>query len=132
MRLLHYPSCWTWLSYLHTDTMMRSQKVTRIMWALQDREALWKGHEAMSKADVILAFGTRINQASTSWDYSIINPDTKIIQVDIDPIEIGRNYPVVVGIVGDATAVGQQLINSITSGASGGNTLPDWKEILWA
>ena len=67
-----------------------------------------EAHEAMSKADVILAFGTRINQASTAWDYSIINPDTKIIQVDIDPIEIGRNYPVVVGVVGDAAAVGQQ------------------------
>ncbi len=33
-----------------------------------------EAHEAMNKADVILALGTRINQASTAWDYSIINP----------------------------------------------------------
>lgn len=45
----------------------------------------------------------------------------QIIQVDIDPIEIGRNYPVEVGIVGDAAAVGQQLINAITSAAPEGN-----------
>ena len=86
-----------------------------------------EAHEAMSKADVILAFGTRINQASTAWDYSIINPSTKIIQIDIDPVEIGRNYPVAVGIVGDAAAVGQQLINYINSVSTKGNNLPEWK-----
>ena len=32
--------------------------------------------EAMNRADVILALGTRINQGSTGWDYSVINPDT--------------------------------------------------------
>ena len=87
-----------------------------------------EAHEAMNKADVILALGTRINQASTAWDYSIINPSTKIIQIDIDPIEIGRNYPVAIGIVGDAAAVGQQLIKHITSTAPKGNNLPEWKE----
>ena len=87
-----------------------------------------EAHEAMNKADVILALGTRINQASTAWDYSIINPSTKIIQIDIDPIEIGRNYPVAIGIVGDAAAVGQQLIKHITSTAPEGNNLPEWKE----
>ena len=86
-----------------------------------------EAHEAMSKADVILAFGTRINQASTAWDYSIINPSTKIIQIDIDPVEIGRNYPVAVGIVGDAAAIGQQLINYINSVSTKGNNLPEWK-----
>ena len=87
-----------------------------------------EAHEAMNKADVILALGTRINQASTAWDYSIINPSTKIIQVDIDPIEIGRNYPVAVGITGDAAAVGQQLIKQITSISPEGNNLPEWKQ----
>ena len=31
-------------------------------------------------------------------------PPTKLIQVDIDPEEIGRNYPVEIGMVGDAKA----------------------------
>jgi acetolactate synthase-1/2/3 large subunit/sulfoacetaldehyde acetyltransferase len=81
----------------------------------------------MDKADVILAFGTRINQASTSWDYSIINPATKIIQVDIDPQEIGRNYPVAAGIVGDAAAVGKQLLEAIRNELPEGKALPEWK-----
>lgn len=86
-----------------------------------------EAHLAMNRADVILAFGTRINQASTSWNYSIINPDTKIIQIDIDPIEIGRNYPVAGGIVGDAKAVGQQLLDALRSQLPEGKARPEWK-----
>ena len=87
-----------------------------------------EAHEAMNSADVILAFGTRINQASTSWDYSVINPDTKIVQVDIDPGEIGRNYPVAVGIVGDAKAVGRQIIDAVRAELPDGRALPKWKK----
>ena len=82
--------------------------------------------EAMNRADVILALGTRINQGSTSWDYSVINPDTKIIQVDIDPREIGRNYPLAVGIVGDAGAVAQQLSEALSGQFPEGKTNPEW------
>ncbi len=82
--------------------------------------------EAMNHADVILALGTRINQGSTGWDYSVINPDTKIIQVDIDPQEIGRNYPLAVGIVGDAGAVAQQLIAALSEQFPEGRANPDW------
>ena len=78
--------------------------------------------EALYRADVILALGSRLSQASTSWDNSTINPATSIIQVDIDASEVGRNYPVRVGIVGDAKAVATQLLEALgTSGAKGGN-----------
>ena len=86
-----------------------------------------EAHEVMDKADVILALGTRINQGSSSWDYSVINEDTKIIQIDIDPIEIGRNYPVAVGIVGDAQRVAQQIIEAVCEISSTGKTNNSWK-----
>ena len=86
-----------------------------------------EAHEAMDRADVILALGTKINQASSSWDYSVINEDTKIIQIDIDPIEIGRNYPVSVGIVGDAQRVAQQLIEEVLKMSVDGKTNNIWK-----
>ena len=82
--------------------------------------------EAMNRADVILALGTRINQGSTGWDYSVINPETKIIQVDIDPREIGRNYPLAVGIVGDAGAVAQQLTEALSQQFPEGRANPGW------
>jgi thiamine pyrophosphate-dependent acetolactate synthase large subunit-like protein len=86
-----------------------------------------EAHQAMDRADVILALGTRINQASTGWNYSVINPATKIIQVDIDPQEIGRNYPVSVGIPGDAKAVGQQLLQALRERFPEGRSLPQWR-----
>src|SRR6266511_1011955 len=52
---------------------------------------------AIHRADVILALGTRLNQSTTSWNSSVINLQTHIVQVDIDAQEIGRNYPVAVG-----------------------------------
>ncbi len=82
--------------------------------------------QAMNRADVILALGTRINQGSTGWDYSVINPDTRIIQVDIDPFEVGRNYPLAVGIVGDAGAVAQQLSDALGQQFPEGRANPGW------
>lgn len=61
--------------------------------------------EACRNADVILALGARFNDLHAgSWQpgYVYNIPPTKLIQVDIDKEEIGRNYPVELGIVGDA------------------------------
>jgi len=83
--------------------------------------------EAMHRADVILALGTRLNQATTSWNYSVIHPQTRIVQVDIDVQEIGRNYPVAVGIVGDAKAVAQQLLQALRQMHPQGCPHPAWR-----
>lgn len=56
------------------------------------------------EADYILALGTRFKEAdSSSWEdhYTFQVPPTKIIQIDIEPSEIGRNYPVELGVVAD-------------------------------
>ncbi|XJZ28645.1 thiamine pyrophosphate-binding protein [Bacillota bacterium Lsc_1132] len=55
-------------------------------------------------ADYIFAMGTRFAEAdSSSWEpeYTFNFPPTKLIQIDIDPSEIGRNYPAEIGIVAD-------------------------------
>ncbi len=56
-------------------------------------------------ADLIVAIGTRLAEAnSSSWDprYSFAIPPTRLIHIDIDPAEIGRNFPTELGIVADA------------------------------
>jgi acetolactate synthase-1/2/3 large subunit len=61
--------------------------------------------EATRNADVVLAIGARFNDLHTgSWipGYVYNIPPTRLIQIDIDPEEIGRNYPVEIGMVGDA------------------------------
>ena len=66
--------------------------------------------KAAAEADVILSLGCR-------WDYTtfygsapIWNQKQKIIQVDIDPKEIGKNRPVEIAIIGDIKAVINQLL----------------------
>ena len=55
-------------------------------------------------ADWIVALGTRFSEADcSSWEtaYTFAMPPTKLIHIDIDPAEIGRNYPVAIGAVAD-------------------------------
>src|SRR5215211_7279274 len=69
--------------------------------------------EAARNADVILALGCRFSDIHcSSWvpGYTYNIPPTKLIHVDIDPGEIGRNYPTELGIVGDAREVLRQLL----------------------
>jgi acetolactate synthase-1/2/3 large subunit len=74
------------------------------------------GNKLASSADVLLAIGCRFADETTSSykpGVSFSIPPTKLIHVDIDIDEIGKNYPVEVGIVGDAKAVLYQIINTL-------------------
>ncbi len=110
-------------SYGHNDAFPNSH---RLYVGPPGGRGAGEALDAMNRADVILALGTRINQGSTGWDYSIINPETRIIQVDIDPFEIGRNYPLAVGIVGDAGAVAEQLSAALGQEFPEGRANPEW------
>ncbi|MEO8483028.1 MAG: thiamine pyrophosphate-binding protein [Acidobacteriota bacterium] len=64
-------------------------------------------NETCRTADVILAVGTRLAEAnSSSWDprYTFSIPPTRLIHIDADVAEIGRNYPTELGVVADAKA----------------------------
>lgn len=61
-------------------------------------------NDSCRNADSLLALGTSFKEAdSSSWEkeYTFDIPKTKLIQIDIDPSEIGRNYPVEIGAVAD-------------------------------
>ena len=79
--------------------------------------------ELISKADVVLALGTRLNPFSTLPGYGIDYwpTDAKIIQVDINSDRIGLTKKVTVGIQGDAKQVAEQLIEllSVSAGDDG-------------
>ncbi len=58
------------------------------------------------EADLVLAVGTRFAETdASSWDdrYTWRIPPARLIQIDLDPAELGRNYPVEIGVVADAT-----------------------------
>jgi acetolactate synthase-1/2/3 large subunit len=57
--------------------------------------------DLIADSDVLLAVGTRFSYFPTGG-WSLQLPD-RVVQIDIDPAEIGRNYRTEVGLVGDAT-----------------------------
>lgn len=64
-------------------------------------------NQSCLEADYIFAVGTRFKEADcSSWypGYTFNIPGTKIIHIDIEPSEIGRNYPTEIGVVADAKA----------------------------
>jgi thiamine pyrophosphate-dependent acetolactate synthase large subunit-like protein len=65
---------------------------------------------AFREADLALVIGTRINYVIGYLSPPRFNAAAKLIQVDINPAEIGHNHPADVGIVGDAGAVLDQLL----------------------
>lgn len=69
-------------------------------------------NEYTRSADRILAIGTRFAEAdSSSWDprYTFAIPPSELIHIDLDPVELGRNFPVRAAYVADAGAALGQL-----------------------
>jgi acetolactate synthase-1/2/3 large subunit len=74
-------------------------------------------NEQCQSADWVLALGTRFSEAdSSSWepDYTFNFPPARLIQIDIDPAEIGRNFPVEIGVVADLKAA-LRVINRVAA-----------------
>ena len=90
---------------------------SRLSLGATGRNGPHAANEAARSCDVLLALGTRFDDRPTSsWipgmTYSI--PPTRLIHVDVDVTEIGRNYPPEVGIVGDVGLVVRQLLEAVS------------------
>ena len=75
-------------------------------------------NDACRRADLILAVGTRLAEAnSSSWDprFTFAIPPTRLMHIDIDAAEIGRNYSTELGVVADA----KSALGVLASAASG-------------
>lgn len=85
---------------------------------------------ALRESDVALVVGARLN-----WMFNFgrsIGPEAKIIQIDIEPEEIGANRPVDVGLAGDARAVLRQVLDEVarTGGSGARSAETDWLDLL--
>jgi acetolactate synthase I/II/III large subunit len=65
---------------------------------------------ACRRADLIVAMGSRLAQFTTQFDDRYIRSGTAIVQIDIEARDIGRYYPVAVGIQADARETCQALL----------------------
>ena len=90
-------------------------------------------HSITLKADVILGLGTRFAEAdSSSWYQGVtFDPDTTtFLQIDIDPMEIGRNYPVEIGAVGDLKIGLAQILEEVKKLCPEGKSNPELRAAI--
>jgi acetolactate synthase-1/2/3 large subunit len=101
---------------------------------LDERHPLSLGHArsirarmVLPHADVMLALGCRFTEVLTDWRRLPI--PSNLIQVDLDPDQIGRNHPVILGIVADVRTTCKSLVEAIrgvpNQGSRGWGTLWD-------
>ena len=85
-------------------------------------------NEQCRAADWILGLGTRFSEADcSSWEseYTFNFPPTRLIHIDIDPAEIGRNYPAEIGAVCDLKQALAALVRAARKLAPAGVKRPE-------
>ena len=93
------------------------------------RNGAYPANEAGRRADLVVAVGARFDDRSaSSWlpGYSWNFPHCKLIHVDVDPDEIGRNYPPDLGILADARTFLRQLLTELERRPAKRDALKDW------
>jgi acetolactate synthase-1/2/3 large subunit len=88
-------------------------------WSVGDTASTC-GNALARSADVLLAVGCRFTDWSASSyrrDVTFSIPPTRLIHVDIDPHEIGKNYPCEIGLVADARAALLDLLEAVRQAA---------------
>ena len=74
-------------------------------------------NQVVSEADLVIYIGSRTGD-QTTHNWTVPSPGTPVVQIDIDPAEIGRSYAGAIGVVGDAKlAVGKLLAALDATGA---------------
>ena len=85
-------------------------------------------NDSVNEADLLIAIGVRFSDRTTGRLDSFV-PDTKVIHIDIDPAEIGKNVPVDLPIVGDARNVLASL-NKTLEGYNASADVNKWTDMI--
>ena len=87
------------------------------------------------EADVVLALGTRFAETdASSWhpDHTWRFPPSRLVQIDIDPAEIGRSYPVEIGAVADTALAVAAIADAVTAVRSARKTRGNLRDTIRA
>jgi acetolactate synthase-1/2/3 large subunit len=84
--------------------------------------------EALAAADLVIVVGTPLDFRMGYGTEPTFAPGAKVVQVDVDGAEIGRNRPIEVGIVGDARSV----LEALAGAARLSRAAAEWRSSLRA
>jgi acetolactate synthase-1/2/3 large subunit len=82
--------------------------------------------EIVGAADVVLLVGTKAGSGAT-FAWTLPRPDQRVVQVDVDPLELGRAFPLAAGVLADA----RNGIEALAA-ACAARERPDWLERIAA
>jgi len=85
-------------------------------------------NDYVNESDLLIAIGIRFSDRTTGRLDSFV-PDTKVIHIDIDPAEIGKNVDVELPIVGDARNVLESL-NKLLNDYKPSKEVNDWTDMI--
>jgi len=94
------------------------------------RNGAYAANQVGRHCDLLITVGARFDdRSSSSWipGYSWNIPPTRLVHVDIDPAEIGRNYPVALGIIADAKVFLAQLGQEAAHRKADGRRFAAWQ-----
>jgi len=72
----------------------------------------WCANRVVAEADLVLFVGSHTGDQVTN-EWKVPKPGVPVIQIDIDPAELGRNYPQALGLMGDAKATLRKMIEAL-------------------
>ncbi|MYI70519.1 MAG: thiamine pyrophosphate-binding protein, partial [Boseongicola sp. SB0673_bin_14] len=98
-------------SYMGKGTLPENHPLSLGPYGLLGRPA---SNEYVLQADLGLALGTRFNNVGTAA-WRIPDRKTQLVQIDIEPTQIGRNYAVDLALTGDIKAVLQEMLGLLKS-----------------
>jgi acetolactate synthase-1/2/3 large subunit len=86
-------------------------------------------NKVLKGADLIFFVGSQTGGMLTHF-YQLVSPTTEVIQMGIDPSDLGRNYPNSVSLVGDAKTALQALLGELTPGVKRDAWLAEVKALV--
>ena len=98
-------------SYMGKGTLPENHPLSLGPYGLLGRPA---SNEYVLQADLGLALGTRFNNVSTAA-WRIPDSKTRLVQIDIEPTQIGRNYAVELALTGDIKAILREMLGPLRS-----------------
>ena len=82
--------------------------------------------QVLAEADLLVAVGTRFSDRATGNKTEFIK-GKKVLHIDIDPSEIGKNIPAYVSLLGDVKTVLQKLLAELKQ-----HNRPEWSKTVQA
>ena len=101
-------------SYLHNDAFPDAHELAVGPIGYQGSKAAMR---LLSEADVVFAVGTRLSVFGTlpQYGFDYFPRDAKIVQIDIDHRQLGRKWPIEVGVIGDAGAATRAILARLSA-----------------